>query len=132
MHTVLTYGTFDLFHYGHLCLLERAKNFGSKLFVGISTDRFNSEKGKSAVVKYVHRAAIVNALKCVDGVFPEDSWHQKEHDIKRLNARFLVMGDDWKNKFNHLGVFCKIIHLSRTPDISSSLIKYIICQDDLK
>src|SRR6056297_3386496 len=102
MKTVITYGTFDLFHIGHLRLLERAKALGDKLCVGVSADSFNESKGKKSIVPYEHRAAIVSSISFVDEVFPECSWDQKPLDIKRLSADILVMGDDWEGKFDYL------------------------------
>ena len=102
MKTVLTYGTFDLFHIGHLRLLERAAALGDALYVGISSDEFNLIKGKKTAISYDDRADIVGAIRCVAGVFREDNWDQKRNDITRLNADIFVMGDDWAGKFDDL------------------------------
>ncbi len=123
MIKVITYGTFDLFHYGHLRILERAKKLGDYLIVGVSTDEFNRIKNKQCVYPYEHRAKIVEAIKYVDKVIPEENWEQKETDIKKHNIDILVMGDDWEGKFDDLSKFCKVIYLPRTPDISSTEIK---------
>lgn len=126
MKTVLTYGTFDLFHIGHLRLLERAKALagGGRLIVAVSTDEFNwNGKRKRSVIPYGERAAIVAALKCVDMVIPEESWGQKEGDVVRLQADVFVMGDDWKGKFDFLKPLCEVVYLPRTEGISSAQIK---------
>lgn len=100
MKTVITYGTFDLFHIGHLRLLQRAKALGDKLIVAVSTDEFNLQKGKRAIMPFEHRVEIIKNLKCVDMVIPEESWEQKIEDIKRYKVDIFVMGDDWKSKFD--------------------------------
>lgn len=124
--TILTYGTFDLFHIGHLKLLERAASLGNKLIVGVSTDEFNSEKGKKSVFPYHHRASIVGSLKFVDGIIPENSWDQKAEDIKNNNITCLVMGDDWREKFDYLGAYCEVRYLPRTTGISTTEIKNLL------
>ena len=126
MRTVITYGTFDLFHVGHLRILERARALGDRLCVGISSDEFNTLKGKKSVIPYEHRAAIVGALSCVDEVFPEHSWDQKVHDIRRVNADIFVMGHDWEGKFDHLSDLCEVSYLPRTHGISTTDIKKIL------
>ncbi|MBI4921559.1 MAG: adenylyltransferase/cytidyltransferase family protein [Devosia nanyangense] len=123
MKTVLTYGTFDLFHIGHTRLLERARALGDRLMVGISSDEFNAVKGKRGVIPYEHRAEIVGAMRCVDEVFPENDWEQKERDIRRLGADVLVMGDDWAGKFDQYKSLCEVVYLPRTQGISSSELK---------
>ncbi len=126
MKTVLTYGTFDLFHIGHLRLLERAKALsdGGKLIVAISTDEFNwNMKQKRSAIPYADRAAIVGALKCVDLVIPEESWEQKVNDIEKYKVDTFVMGDDWVGKFDFLKSHCDVVYLSRTEGISSTQIK---------
>lgn len=123
MVKVITYGTFDLFHYGHLKILERAKQFGDYLIVAVSTDEFNRIKNKECVYPFEHRARIVEAIKYVDRVIPEENWEQKEADIKKYNIDVFVMGDDWQGRFDNLSKLCKIIYLPRTPDISSTHIK---------
>ncbi len=123
MTTVLTYGTYDLFHIGHVRLLERARSLGDRLIVGISTDTFNTKKGKKSIFPYEHRAAIVSSLKFVDDVFPEEDWSQKETDIKRFNADILLMGDDWAGKFDDYNRFCQVVYLPRTDGISTTDLK---------
>lgn len=120
---VLTYGTFDLLHYGHMRLLQRASALGSRLIVGLSTDEFNAVKGKHARMSYAERAELLMACRFVDEVFPEESWQQKADDIVRLGADIFVMGDDWKGKFDDLGDLCTVTYLERTPLISSTLLR---------
>lgn len=120
---VLTYGTFDLFHYGHIRLLQRARSLGTRLVVGLSTDEFNAVKGKHAFMPYEERAELLMACRYVDEVFPERDWEQKAADISRLEADIFVMGDDWKGKFDHLGSLCTVAYLERTPLISSTLLR---------
>ena len=100
--TVITYGTFDLFHIGHVKLLQRAKKYGDKLIVAVSTDNFNSIKGKKIIIPYKQRAEILRNIKCVDLVIPEKSWEQKINDIKKYNIDTFVIGADWKGKFDNL------------------------------
>lgn len=126
MKTVITYGTFDLFHYGHLKLLERAKSFGDFLIVAVSTDEFNKQKGKISIFPYEHRKAIVEQIKFVDMVIPEISWEQKIEDIKKYNVDLLVMGDDWEGKFDFLKEFCEVVYVPRTPVISSTELKSVM------
>lgn len=125
--TVITYGTFDLFHIGHLRLLERAKAIAGndgKLIVAVSTDRFNLvEKGKRSSVRDVERMEIVGALRCVDMVIAEDSWEQKSQDVEKYDVDVFVMGDDWKGKFDFLKDKCEVIYLARTPCVSSTELK---------
>ncbi|GHC27927.1 glycerol-3-phosphate cytidylyltransferase [Aidingimonas halophila] len=121
--TVITYGTFDLFHIGHVRILERAAQLGNRLVVGVSTDEFNSAKNKESVYSFDSRKKIIEACRFVDKVIPENSWDQKAIDILDYNVDVLVMGDDWAGKFDHLENYCKVIYLSRTPDISSTKIK---------
>ncbi|NLG35719.1 MAG: adenylyltransferase/cytidyltransferase family protein [Lentisphaerae bacterium] len=123
MNTVLTYGTFDLFHIGHLRLLERARALGDRLIVAVSTDTFNEGKGKRTVIPYADRAAIVQALKIVDEVIPEESWEQKRDDIRRFNVTTFVMGDDWAGKFDDLKDACDVVYLPRTDGISTTELK---------
>jgi glycerol-3-phosphate cytidylyltransferase len=120
---VLTYGTFDLFHYGHIRLLQRARSFGSRLGVGLSTDEFNALKNKKAFMSYDEREELLMTCRFVDFVFPERNWEQKADDIIAYKADVLVMGDDWKGKFDHFGGRCKVAYLERTPLISSTLLR---------
>lgn len=123
MKTVITYGTFDLFHIGHVQILERARSLGDRLVVGVSSDEFNAIKGKKSVFPYGHRARILQTLRCVDEVFPEHHWDQKMPDIRRHNASVFVMGHDWTGKFDELKAICKVVYLPRTDGISTTEIK---------
>ena len=123
MKTVITYGTFDLFHVGHLKLLERARALGDRLIVAVSTDTFNEGKGKRTVIPYADRAAIVRALRIVDAVIPEEAWEQKTDDIRRLGVDVFVMGDDWQGKFDELQALCEVVYLPRTALVSTTSIK---------
>lgn len=126
MKTVITYGTFDIFHVGHLNLLERICSLGDRLVVGVSTDSFNELKGKKTIMPYEERARIVEALRCVDAVFPENNWQQKRDDIIREKADIFVMGSDWVGHFDELKDLCQVVYLPRTTGISSTDIKNII------
>jgi len=121
---IITYGTFDTFHYGHLDLLSRAKSLGEKLVVGVSTDQFNTIKGKTCYFNFEKRVSWINQLKCVDVVLPENSWEQKKEDIKKYKIDMLVMGDDWRDKFDYLP--CDVYYLNRTDLISSTEIRNIL------
>lgn len=125
MKRVITSGTFDLLHHGHLNLLRRAKALGDYPIVGLSTDGFNREaKGKTCYFSHAHRKELLEALRCVDLVIPEENWEQKRSDVRKYFADVFVMGDDWAGKFDFLregGV--EVVYLPRTPDISSSQIK---------
>ncbi len=120
---ILTYGTFDMFHIGHLKLLERLKALGSKLIVAVSTDEFNQIKGKKTIIPYAQRAEIVSAIKYVDMVIPENDWEQKIEDVKKHNVDIFAMGHDWEGKFDFLKEYCDVIYLPRTADISSTDLK---------
>jgi len=115
---IITYGSFDFLHYGHIRLLKRARAMGDYLIVGLSTDRFNALKGKKSVQNYWHRRECLEALRYVDKVIQERNWKQKKNDIKNYNAQ-MVMGSDWKGKFDDLGC----IYLPRTKGISSTILK---------
>ncbi|MCM3128284.1 glycerol-3-phosphate cytidylyltransferase [Paenibacillus provencensis] len=123
MKKVITYGTFDLLHYGHILLLQRAKELGDHLTVALSTDDFNRIKGKASYFSYEKRKMMLEAIKYVDEVIPEHNWEQKENDIKNNNINVFVMGDDWKGKFDGLESCCEVVYLKRTPDISTTVIK---------
>ncbi len=120
---LITYGTFDMFHVGHLELLRRVKSYGDELIVAVSTDEFNEIKGKKTIIPYEQRAKIVEAIKYVDKVIPEKSWDQKTEDIKRYNIDLFIMGDDWEGKFDFLKEYCDVLYLPRTHDISSTELK---------
>lgn len=122
--TVLTYGTFDLFHPGHVQLLKRARSLGTRLVVGLSTDAFNTRKGKNAVMSYEDRKTVLEACRYVDEVIAEEDWEQKTSDVIRLGADVFVMGDDWAGKFDFLTEHCSVVYLPRTPDVSSTMIKH--------
>lgn len=123
MKKVITYGTFDLLHYGHINLLQRAKAMGDYLVVGLSTDEFNAQKGKQCYFSFAERKKMLEALRCVDLVIPEICWEQKASDIKEFKIDTFVMGDDWRGKFDFLQEFCEVIYLPRTPEISTTQIK---------
>jgi glycerol-3-phosphate cytidylyltransferase len=120
---VITYGTFDLLHYGHILLLQRAKELGDYLIVALSTDQFNGLKGKDAYFTYEERKMMLEAIKYVDLVIPEENWEQKQKDIIHWEVDTFVMGDDWEGKFDELSDCCTVIYLARTPDISTTSIK---------
>ena len=124
--TVLTYGTFDLLHYGHLEILRRASLLGNKLIVGLSTDKFNDIKGKTCVLQYQKRKELLESLDYVDKVIPEDNWDQKVTDIQDNDINIFVMGDDWKGKFDELKEFCEVIYFPRTKGISSTKLRSIL------
>lgn len=123
MRRVITYGTFDLLHYGHINLLKRAKAYGDYLIVGLSTDEFNAGKGKKAYFSYDQRKELLESLRYVDLVIPEQTWEQKRNDILLCQVDTFVMGSDWAGKFDDLSDICDVIYLPRTPEISSSKIK---------
>ena len=123
MKRVITYGTFDLFHIGHLNLLKRAKALGDYLIVAVSSDEFNLQKGKVCKIKDTDRMQIVEAIKYVDQVIPETSWDQKIEDVKKYDVDVFVMGDDWKGKFDFLKDYCEVVYLPRTEGISSTQLK---------
>ncbi|WP_322866813.1 adenylyltransferase/cytidyltransferase family protein [Aquicoccus sp. G2-2] len=130
--TVLTYGTFDLFHVGHVRLLRRLSALGERLVVGCSTDEFNATKGKSCVMPYRDRAEILNACSYVSEVIPETGWDQKRDDIARLEADIFAMGDDWKGKFDDLSDLCRVVYLPRTDHVSTSELKQRVQTDALR
>jgi len=124
--TVITYGTFDLFHVGHLNLLKRMRALGDRLIVGVSTDQFNEGKGKKTVVPFRDRISIVESIKYVDLAIPEESWHQKKDDIRAHCVDVFGMGDDWLGKFDDLKDECEVVYLPRTADISSTEFKKLL------
>ena len=124
MKRVITYGTFDLLHYGHINLLRRAKELGDYLVVVLSTDEFNwNEKQKKCYFSYEDRKKMLEAIRYVDLVVPEENWDQKRSDVQNYNIVIFVMGDDWKGKFDFLKDLCEVVYLPRTPDISTTQIK---------
>ena len=127
MKKVITYGTFDLFHVGHLNLLRRAKELGDYLIVAVSSDAFNATKGKQCAIPDYERMEIVQAIKYVDKVILEESWEQKISDVQKYDVDIFVIGDDWKGKFDFLKDYCEVVYLPRTEGISTTQIK-----DDLK
>lgn len=126
MKTVLTYGTFDLFHIGHVRLLERLAGLGDRLIVGVSTDEFNQQKGKQCLIPYDQRAEIVRAIKYVDLVIPEESWDQKKRDIIEHKVDVFAMGSDWEGRFDDLKAHCEVVYLPRTEGISTTEIKSLL------
>lgn len=127
---VLTYGTFDLFHYGHVMLLKRARQLGKRLVVGVSTDRFNKLKNKRAYLSFNERCELLAACRYVDEVFAENNWEQKPSDIEKLGATIFVMGNDWQGKFDYLRELCEVFYLPRTPVISSTLLRSVLANHE--
>lgn len=123
MRKVITYGTFDLLHHGHINILKRARQLGDYLIVGLSSDEFNAIKGKASYLSYQQRKVILEAVKYVDEVIPEDDWGQKVSDIRDHEVAIFVMGSDWEGKFDELFDFCEVVYLPRTEGISTSKIK---------
>lgn len=130
MKVVLTYGTFDLFHVGHIRLLKRLSLLGDKLIVGISSDEFNKLKGKESFFSYEERAEILESCKYVSKVFPEHNWEQKRDDINKYHANIFAMGDDWEGKFDDLADSCDVVYLPRTKDVSTTHIKSALAKID--
>ncbi len=124
MRRIITYGTFDLLHYGHINLLRRAKELGDYLIVAVSTDEFNwNEKQKKCYFTYEQRKKLLEAIRYVDLVIPEESWGQKITDVKKYQVDTFVMGNDWEGKFDFLKDYCEVLYLERTPEVSTSQIK---------
>lgn len=125
MRRVITYGTFDLLHYGHINLLRRAKEQGDYLIVALSTDEFNNiEKNKKCYFSYEQRKSLLEAIRYVDLVIPEENWEQKRSDIHEYHIDVFCMGDDWEGKFDFLKEEgCEVVYFSRTPEISTTQIK---------
>ncbi len=125
MKRVLTYGTFDLLHYGHIRLLKRAKELGDYLIVALSTDEFNELKNKAAYHNYETRKMMLEAIRYVDLVIPEENWEQKKDDVINYHIDVVVMGSDWKDspRFDYLKEYCEVVYLDRTEGISTSQIK---------
>ena len=123
MKKVITYGTYDLLHIGHINLLRRAKELGDYLLVVLSTDEFNAIKHKTAYHSYEDRKAILEAIRYVDEVIPETCWEQKISDVVNNQIDVFVMGDDWSGQFDFLKDYCEVVYLSRTEGISTTKIK---------
>ena len=124
MKKVITYGTFDLLHYGHVNLLQRAKALGDYLVVALSTDEFNwNQKQKKCYFSYEERKRLLEAIRYVDLVIPEESWEQKASDVQEYHIDTFVMGNDWEGQFDFLKEYCDVVYLPRTPEISTTQIK---------
>lgn len=123
MKKIITYGTFDLLHYGHINLLKKAKELGHYLIVALSTDEFNRLKGKSSYFAFEERKLLLESIKYVDKVIPEQNWEQKKLDVLRYDIDTFVIGDDWKGEFDFLKEYCEVVYLPRTVGISTSKIK---------
>jgi glycerol-3-phosphate cytidylyltransferase len=123
MKKVITYGTFDLIHRGHINILRRAKALGDYLIVALSTDEFNAGKGKQAYYRYDERKFILEAIKYVDEVIPETCWEQKIDDVVKHGVSVFVIGVDWEGKFDFLKPYCEVVYLPRTEGISTTRIK---------
>jgi glycerol-3-phosphate cytidylyltransferase len=124
MRRIITYGTFDLLHYGHINLLRRAKELGDYLIVALSDDEFNKkQKNKECYFSYDERRQHLEAIRYVDLVIPEKSWNQKVQDVQLYHADVFVMGNDWEGKFDFMKQYCEVIYLTRTVEISSSQIR---------
>ncbi|MBP3831749.1 MAG: glycerol-3-phosphate cytidylyltransferase [Clostridia bacterium] len=125
MKRILTYGTFDLLHYGHINLLKRAKALGDYLVVAVSTDSFNELKGKKAYHNYETRKMMLEAVRYVDLVIPEENWEQKIDDVKKYDIDIVVMGSDWagSDRFDYLKDYCEVVYLPRTEGVSTTKIK---------
>jgi glycerol-3-phosphate cytidylyltransferase len=126
MKTVLTYGTFDLFHIGHLNLLKRARELGDRLIVAVSTDEFNATKGKTTLMPFEHRVELVRSVRFVDEVIAESNWDQKISDVQQHKVDLFVMGSDWQGKFDFLKPHCEVVYLPRTDNVSSTELKKAI------
>lgn len=124
MKKIITYGTFDLLHYGHINLLKRAKELGDYLVVALSTDEFNwNSKNKKCYFDYEKRKCLLESIRYIDLVIPENNWEQKTEDIQELKIDTFIIGDDWKGKFDFLEPYCEVVYLPRTPEVSSTKIK---------
>ncbi|MGC9258053.1 adenylyltransferase/cytidyltransferase family protein [Desulfurella sp.] len=124
--TVITYGTFDLFHIGHLNLFKRLKELGNYLIVAVSTDEFNQLKGKKAIIPFEQRIEIVRSIRHVDMAIPEVNWEQKLYDVKKYSVDIFAIGEDWKGKFEFLREYCEVVYLPRTKGISSTDIRKLL------
>lgn len=128
--TVLTYGTFDLFHVGHLNILKRLSDLGDRLIVGVSTDEFNAVKGKKPVVPFEQRIEIVRAIRYVDLAIPEENWEQKRQDIDKYDVDVFGIGEDWRGKFDDLEDKVEVVYLPRTSGISTTEMKRVLSAFD--
>lgn len=126
MRKIITYGTFDLLHIGHINILRRAKEMGDVLIVGLSTDNFNNSKGKTSAQSYKERYTALSRIEFIDKIIKEETWEQKTSDIKKYNIDCFVIGDDWTNQFDELKEFCEVEYLARTKGISSTLLRNLI------
>lgn len=126
MKTIVTYGTFDLFHIGHVRLLKRLKSLGERLVVGLSTDEFNDIKGKQVVIPFEDRKEVLLSCRYVDAVFEEHCWEQKREDLIREKATIFAIGDDWSGKFDELGDIVEVLYLPRTKDVSTTDLRTVI------
>jgi glycerol-3-phosphate cytidylyltransferase len=129
MKTVISYGTFDLFHLGHVRLLRRLSALGDRLVIGCSTDEFNATKGKKSVMSYAQRVEILESCRYVDSVFPENTWDQKPDDIRREQADIFGMGADWEGKFDTLGSLVKVVYLPRTEGVSTTSLRELVLKN---
>jgi glycerol-3-phosphate cytidylyltransferase len=121
--TIITYGTFDMFHIGHLKLLQRLAELGDEVIVAISTDEFNQLKGKKTLIPFEQRMEIVKNIKYVDKVIAEESWEQKVDDIQKHHIDIFAMGDDWEGEFDFLKEYCEVVYLPRTKSVSTTKLK---------
>lgn len=128
MKRILTYGTFDTLHFGHIRLLQRARKLGDYLIVGLSTDEFNELKNKKAYHSWEERKHLLESLRYVDLVIPESTWEQKVNDVKLYHVDIFTMGDDWNGKFDFLSEHCEVVYLPRTQSISSTEIRRILSE----
>ena len=128
MKKVITYGTYDLLHRGHINLLRRARALGDHLTVGLSTDEFNALKDKQAYYTFEERQLVLEAVRYVDEVIPEDNWEQKVDDVQRHRIDVFVMGDDWAGHFDNLRPYCEVVYLTRTEGISTTQIRFELGQ----
>lgn len=132
MKRVITYGTYDLLHYGHIELLRRAREMGDYLIVALSTDEFNQIKNKKSYYDYEQRKMMLESIRYVDLVIPEEGWGQKEKDVDRFDVNVFVMGHDWEGEFDFLKDKCEVIYLNRTEGISTTKIKQELYGKDTK
>lgn len=132
MKKIITYGTFDILHYGHVNLLKRARELGDYLIVALSSDEFNKLKNKKSYYPYEERKKVLEAIKYVDLVVPEDNWEQKREDVVKYDIDTFVMGDDWEGKFDFLKDLCEVVYLPRTPDVSTTMVKEHLSQNNVK